>query len=54
MRSGTPASCAVPMNAKLHAKEFAFILDNSGARLCFVTPDLAGNDRRGRDARRRR
>jgi acyl-CoA synthetase (AMP-forming)/AMP-acid ligase II len=33
--------CAVPMNAKLHAKEFAFILDNSGARLCFVTPDLA-------------
>jgi long-chain acyl-CoA synthetase len=34
--------CAVPMNAKLHAKEFTFILDNSGARLCFVTPDLAG------------
>ncbi|MDP3161872.1 MAG: AMP-binding protein [Reyranella sp.] len=34
--------CAVPMNAKLHAKEFAFILENSGARLCFVTPDLAG------------
>jgi acyl-CoA synthetase (AMP-forming)/AMP-acid ligase II len=33
--------CAVPMNAKLHAKEFAFILDNSGAKLCFVTPDLA-------------
>jgi acyl-CoA synthetase (AMP-forming)/AMP-acid ligase II len=33
--------CAVPMNAKLHAKEFAFILGNSGARLCFVTPDLA-------------
>ena len=23
--------CAVPMNAKLHAKEFAFILENSGA-----------------------
>ena len=34
--------CAVPMNAKLHAKEFAFILENSGAKLCFVTPDLAG------------
>src|SRR3990167_1726794 len=34
--------CAVPMNAKLHAKEMAFILENSGARLCFVTPDLAG------------
>src|SRR3954471_12274883 len=33
--------CAVPMNAKLHAKEFAFILEDSGARLCFVTPDLA-------------
>ena len=33
--------CAVPMNAKLHAKEFAFILENSGARLCFVTSDLA-------------
>ena len=29
------------MNAKLHAKEFAFILENSGAKLCFVTPDLA-------------
>ena len=33
--------CAVPMNAKLHAKEFAFILENSGAKLCFVTSDLA-------------
>ena len=33
--------CAVPMNAKLHAKEFAFILENSGAKFCFVTPDLA-------------
>ena len=32
---------AVPMNAKLHAKEFAYILENSGARACFVTPDLA-------------
>src|SRR5690242_12320223 len=32
--------CAVPMNAKLHTKEFAFILENSGAKLCFVTPDL--------------
>jgi long-chain acyl-CoA synthetase len=31
---------AVPMNAKLHAKEFAYILENSGARACFVTPDL--------------
>ncbi|CAN5736789.1 long-chain fatty acid--CoA ligase [soil metagenome] len=32
--------CAVPMNAKLHAREFAFILENSSASLCFVTPDL--------------
>lgn len=32
---------AVPMNAKLHPREFAFILQNSGARLCFTTPDLA-------------
>jgi long-chain acyl-CoA synthetase len=28
---------AVPMNAKLHAKEFAYILENSGARACFVS-----------------
>ena len=32
---------AVPMNAKLHPKEFAYILENSGARVCFVTRDLA-------------
>jgi acyl-CoA synthetase (AMP-forming)/AMP-acid ligase II len=32
---------AVPMNAKLHPKEFAYILENSGARACFVTDDLA-------------
>ena len=32
---------AVPINNKLHAKELAWILDNSGARLCFVTADLA-------------
>jgi long-chain acyl-CoA synthetase len=31
---------AVPMNAKLHAKEFAYILENSGANACFVTSDL--------------
>jgi long-chain acyl-CoA synthetase len=31
---------AVPMNAKLHAREFAYILDNSGAKACFVTPEL--------------
>src|ERR1700752_2164263 len=32
---------AVPMNAKLHAKEFAYILQNSGAKVCFVSRDLA-------------
>ncbi len=32
---------AVPMNAKLHGSEFAYMLENSGARLCFVTSDLA-------------
>ena len=31
---------AVPMNAKLHPKEFAYILENSGAKACFVTRDL--------------
>ncbi|MGH8745963.1 MAG: acyl-CoA synthetase [Burkholderiales bacterium] len=31
---------AVPMNAKLHPREFAYILHDSGAKLCFVTPDL--------------
>src|SRR4051812_38338009 len=31
---------AVPMNAKLHAREFAYILEDSGAKACFVTPDL--------------
>jgi len=28
--------CAVPINAKLHRKEFAYILENSGARVCFT------------------
>lgn len=31
---------AVPINAKLHAREFSYILENSGAKLSFVTPDL--------------
>ncbi len=34
---------AVPINPRLHPKELSFILDNSGARLCFVTEDLAEN-----------
>ena len=33
--------CAVPMNAKLHPKEFAFIIENAGAKVCFVTENLA-------------
>jgi acyl-CoA synthetase (AMP-forming)/AMP-acid ligase II len=28
------------MNAKLHSKEFEYILGNSDSRYCFVTPDL--------------
>lgn len=32
---------AVPVNAKLHAREVAFILENSGARLLITTPDHA-------------
>ena len=33
---------AVPINAKLHSKELAYIIGNSGAKLCFATADLAG------------
>ena len=33
--------CIVPMNAKLHPKEFAFILENCGVRCCFTTPDVS-------------
>ncbi|MDY0013249.1 MAG: AMP-binding protein [Rhodocyclaceae bacterium] len=32
---------AVPVNAKLHAREFAYIIDDSGAGLVLVSPDLA-------------
>jgi len=32
---------AVPVNAKLHPKEHAYILDHSGARVCVASPDLA-------------
>jgi acyl-CoA synthetase (AMP-forming)/AMP-acid ligase II len=32
---------AVPVNAKLHREEFRYILGHSGARLAFVSPDLA-------------
>lgn len=40
---------AVPMNAKLHAKEMEFILGNSGCKLCFATPDIA--ERLGSESR---
>lgn len=32
---------AVPVNAKLHPREFGYILENSGTKACFITPDLA-------------
>lgn len=32
---------AVPVNAKLHPRELAFILAHAGARVCFVGPDTA-------------
>lgn len=31
---------AVPVNAKLHGREFTYILENSGTRVAFVTGDL--------------
>ena len=30
---------AVPVNAKLHSDEIAYVLENSGTRLCFVSED---------------
>src|ERR1700689_195065 len=33
---------AVPANAKLHARELAYIVENCGARVCFATLDVAG------------
>ncbi|HKU45573.1 MAG TPA: AMP-binding protein, partial [Burkholderiales bacterium] len=32
---------AVPMNAKLHPKELAYIVENSGARACFTSSELS-------------
>ncbi|MCW9034117.1 MAG: AMP-binding protein [Rhodospirillales bacterium] len=31
---------AVPINAKLHTKEFEYILSHNGSKLCIVSPDL--------------
>ncbi len=37
------AGCsAVPINAKLHTREFQYILARSGTRVCFVTHELEG------------
>ncbi|NDG42803.1 MAG: long-chain fatty acid--CoA ligase [Betaproteobacteria bacterium] len=36
--------CIVPVNAKLHPREIAFILEHCGVKLCFVSPD-SGLDR---------
>ena len=33
-------AAAVPANAKLHGAELAFILEHSGARVCFASPGL--------------
>jgi len=38
--------CAVPMNARLHPREFAFILEHSGVRTCFASPNLYPGIRR--------
>jgi long-chain acyl-CoA synthetase len=35
----TAGTCAIPINTRLHAKEVGFILDDAGARVCFVTDD---------------
>ena len=32
--------CALPMNAKLHPREFCYILENAGARACLASPAL--------------
>jgi len=32
---------AVPANAKLHGRELGYIVEHSGARICFATPGLA-------------
>ncbi|MEO8143584.1 MAG: AMP-binding protein [Betaproteobacteria bacterium] len=44
---------AVPMNAKLHAKEFEYIVGNCGAKACFFDPkefaDLKGEPREPAD-----
>jgi len=38
--SWAAGACAVPINARLHPKEFAFILADAGVRLVFVTDEI--------------
>lgn len=33
-------AAAVPINAKLHGREIAWIIENAGADLCFVSPEI--------------
>ena len=35
-------AAAVPVNAKLHGAELGYILEHSGARMCFASPGLDG------------
>jgi acyl-CoA synthetase (AMP-forming)/AMP-acid ligase II len=35
----TIGACAIPINVRLHPRETAFILDDAGALVCFVTED---------------
>jgi long-chain acyl-CoA synthetase len=37
---------AVPTNAKLHGRELGYILEHSGARVCFATDDVAAETAR--------
>jgi long-chain acyl-CoA synthetase len=37
---------AVPTNAKLHGRELGYILEHSGARVCFATDDVAAESAR--------
>jgi acyl-CoA synthetase (AMP-forming)/AMP-acid ligase II len=35
--------CAVPLNPRLHAREFAHVVGNSDAKLCFASADLVSS-----------
>ena len=35
----TLGAAAIPINARLHAKEVAFILDDAESQVCFITDD---------------